>query len=741
MKLFFTLFIIGLISINLSSQTTRHVPAQYATIQLGLNACQTGDTVLVQPGTYYENIFWPNVNGIKLFAEGDTTNTIIEGLPQGGSVITIISNVVSSNSIIKGFKIKGGNIAKGGGIYCKDAGPIFKELSITANIAVDEGGGIYFENSNALVEYCQIYNNSANNYGGGIYIQNVSKSLLIVNSLIHHNTAPNGGGISGYNFSFIKSTLKNNTALTIGGGAYIFGPAIIDSSLISNNSAGQGGGMVIGDLNVTISNTDIIDNSANRGGAIEAWTAGVIMNYVRIIGNSAGHCGGIYAEDYSNFYLNNCIISSNSSNGDGGGFDFVSSILTINNSIVDSNSSKDGAGINSWNARVVLQSVIFIDNIATGNGGAINFYSSGQNSSSFNSIKVVKNRAINGGGIYINNGWTPLIINSIIAQNIANNNGGGIYGYINLSKTSIVSNKAFNKGGAVLIAYESNIDKCTIANNITQNIVGGIYIENTYYITNQFSNSNFINNGWGIYNLINSFIAGAISNYWGSNVGPYHPIQNTTGDGDSVNSYVNVTPWLIEPNTEAPPPPVQNLMIQNISDTSILLIWNGSLISDLAGYKIYYDTDKSGYPYSNVIDIINDTSYTIKGLTTGQIYYITVTTYDIDGNESWYSNEVSGTITDIAEEIEIISVYKLTQNYPNPFNPTTTISYSLTNNSLVQLKIFNILGQEVATLVNEEKPIGKYEINFNASNLSSGVYFYKIQTGDFVQTKKMILLK
>ncbi|RLD24218.1 MAG: hypothetical protein DRI70_08490 [Bacteroidetes bacterium] len=82
--------------------------------------------------------------------------------------------------------------------------------------------------------------------------------------------------------------------------------------------------------------------------------------------------------------------------------------------------------------------------------------------------------------------------------------------------------------------------------------------------------------------------------------------------------------------------------------------------------------------------------------------------------------------------------FKLYQNYPNPFNPVTTIPYSIPRNSLVQLKIYNLLGQEVATLVNEEKPTGNYQVEFDASNFPSGVYLYRLRAGDFVQTKKMI---
>jgi len=85
--------------------------------------------------------------------------------------------------------------------------------------------------------------------------------------------------------------------------------------------------------------------------------------------------------------------------------------------------------------------------------------------------------------------------------------------------------------------------------------------------------------------------------------------------------------------------------------------------------------------------------------------------------------------------------YALSQNYPNPFNPSTTIKYSVPELSFVTIKFYDVLGSEVATLVNEEKPVGTYEVNWNATNLPSGVYFYRLQAGDFVQTRKMILLK
>jgi hypothetical protein len=98
-------------------------------------------------------------------------------------------------------------------------------------------------------------------------------------------------------------------------------------------------------------------------------------------------------------------------------------------------------------------------------------------------------------------------------------------------------------------------------------------------------------------------------------------------------------------------------------------------------------------------------------------------------------------VTGVSEKNSLPTVYSLMQNYPNPFNPTTTINYDLPNQSNVNLKIYNIVGEEVATLINEEQNAGRYQIQWDASRLASGIYFYKLRAGSFVETKKMILIK
>ena len=99
-------------------------------------------------------------------------------------------------------------------------------------------------------------------------------------------------------------------------------------------------------------------------------------------------------------------------------------------------------------------------------------------------------------------------------------------------------------------------------------------------------------------------------------------------------------------------------------------------------------------------------------------------------------------ITSTEEHTTVLpSRFNLSQNYPNPFNPSTTFRYSIPNESKVIIKVYDILGKEITTLLNEEKSAGSYEVDFNAVNLPSGVYFYQLKVGEYTNTKTMILIK
>ena len=108
--------------------------------------------------------------------------------------------------------------------------------------------------------------------------------------------------------------------------------------------------------------------------------------------------------------------------------------------------------------------------------------------------------------------------------------------------------------------------------------------------------------------------------------------------------------------------------------------------------------------------------------------------------QDFYDINFPVSVPNIAEGI-FAEEFHLSQNYPNPFNPSTRIQYSVNSTQKVTLKVYDLLGREITALVNEEKPAGQYEVEFNGTNLPSGIYFYQLKAGSFVETKKMILLK
>jgi hypothetical protein len=165
----------------------------------------------------------------------------------------------------------------------------------------------------------------------------------------------------------------------------------------------------------------------------------------------------------------------------------------------------------------------------------------------------------------------------------------------------------------------------------------------------------------------------------------------------------------------------------------------------------YRNGEFAGYAMTNA-----EGSYSINGLAAGY-YYVFVdkpgfnesstvmvnTGYDITGSPLSASADftVTSTTSVVVDRTVLPTAYVLEQNYPNPFNPTTSIRYSLPTAGNVTLKVFDIVGKEVATLVNGFQQNGQYTVTFNASNLSSGMYFYRLETGSMTQVKKMVLLK
>ncbi|HEX7356888.1 MAG TPA: T9SS type A sorting domain-containing protein, partial [Ignavibacteriaceae bacterium] len=171
---------------------------------------------------------------------------------------------------------------------------------------------------------------------------------------------------------------------------------------------------------------------------------------------------------------------------------------------------------------------------------------------------------------------------------------------------------------------------------------------------------------------------------------------------------------------------------------AVVLNWNTATETNNSGFEIQRSTDKVNFSNVAFVPGFGTTTeprsytYTDNSVNNGTYYY---RLKQLDYNGAFaYSHIVE---VDVTAPIE----FTLSQNYPNPFNPSTIISYSIPQNSFVTLKVYDVIGNEIATLVNETKSAGKYDIRFDASNLSNGVYFYTIKADNFTSTKKMILMK
>lgn len=175
---------------------------------------------------------------------------------------------------------------------------------------------------------------------------------------------------------------------------------------------------------------------------------------------------------------------------------------------------------------------------------------------------------------------------------------------------------------------------------------------------------------------------------------------------------------------------LNNFLIKNFTGTGVYVrgkdhdIRDGCSLSEV-GQRPWYIDGGNSIPQSINLNISDKTGSHCPA---------------IDSLGSNYSDSIVTAIDEISDD-SLPYDYVLHHNYPNPFNPTTQISYALPQAADVQLSVFNMLGQRVATLVNERKSAGRYTVNFDASRLSSGVYFYTIQAGNFQQTKKMLLIK
>jgi len=203
---------------------------------------------------------------------------------------------------------------------------------------------------------------------------------------------------------------------------------------------------------------------------------------------------------------------------------------------------------------------------------------------------------------------------------------------------------------------------------------------------------------------------------------------------------VNGNGMYIDDITIIDPVPVElTSFTASVSGTDVILSWMTATELNNSGFQIERRTGEESWNNLGFVEGHGTTtetqsySFLDKNLASG-IYNYRIKQVDFDGSYKYY--ELNQEI-----EIEAPNAYSLSQNYPNPFNPSTKIEFTISEIRFTTLKIYDVLGNEVLILVNEEKLTGTYEVEFDGSNLPSGVYFYQLKAGDFIETKKMVLMK
>ncbi len=545
-------------------------------------------------------------------------------------------------------------------------------------------------------------------------------------------------------------------------GATINSNTVIDGFKITGGNANDamypdnyGGGIYLNFSSPTISNNNITGNSADYyGGGISCEISSPTIINNTITNNSTNNDGGgIYCEESSPTISNNTISNNSTTYGGGGIYCYYSSPTISNNNITDNSADYYGGGIYCWEANPTISNNTIIGNWANYYGGGISCEDASPTISNNN---IINNSAEHcGGGIYCYYYSSPTINNNTITNNLAiNNDGGGIYCYDNsspiISNNTITNNSAANTGGGIYrdITNSNPIlgGSSATTNNIYHNSPDNYYnndastVEATYNYWGNFTSDEIEATLAGNTNYINfepvATTPFEVERYATPNTDKLYfaeltlTINSLTGEGNiNVSSYV-------DSSYQKPIYEVEKYW--NISIDGTITAFSGELTLHyideevLAGIEeeLHCFNWNNGY-FDTIVNASENTlTCTINNLSQLAGIWVMATTTSVEEEQS----------------TNVITNYTLHQNYPNPFNPSTVIKYQLPSTSNAQLNIYNVKGQLVKTLVNETQNAGYYNITWDGKDndnreVASGLYIYRITAGDYMETKRMLLMK
>jgi hypothetical protein len=561
----------------------------------------------------------------------------------------------------------------------------------------------------------------------------------------------------GKNFLFKALTFKEGRSTT-GGGAGICGVAdtlkIVDCIIRDNKSVYQnsgGGGIAVYTTGILfIENCLIVNNESYVGGSgitIGSETTMYMKNSSvcnnTTTGNAVYGGGGIY--DAGKLYMHNCTVSGNSHPTRGGGI-YVYGFLNMNNCTVSNNYANNCGGIFDTSAAVVDTIIVLSNTIVAGNTSNTSskdvygrIYSKG-----YNLIQNITAATISGnetGNIYnqdpllgsLQNYSSTVMAQPLLTGSPAIDNGNNLtcapidQRGINRPQDGDENGTAIADIGSIEMLVDNDSDGISDTEEKGPNGNDPSYDGNMDGIPDYQQSS--VTSLW---NFNHEFYC-TIAEYYGYSLIDVRAIDNPSpGDVPNVNFPAGFFSFIVN--------------LQGAAGCIIYMFFpQGVVIED---YYKYGQTPEMPIDHWYQFTYDNQTGLIITSPNQIQLFFVDGERGDDDITVDGYIVEPGGpvgSVSDVEDERTIPLEFSLEQNYPNPFNPSTRIQYQVPSISQVKIKVYDILGNELATLVNEEKPAGRYEVEFNpASGIwypASGIYFCRLQTENYSKTIKMLYLK
>ncbi len=634
------------------------------------------------------NTNWSAINGGKLPTSGD--DVII----QNGATVTVdINNAACSNLTIG---------SKGNGTLVFNDGSI---LSVSGNLTLGDNnntGSFIMTNGGTLMVKGNFTVNNIGNWtpGNGTIVYNGSSQTVYSNKY-------NNLTISGNDKLSIKSSVTVNGIFSIEGTASVSGaPTYGNSATLQYNTSSP---RTVGSewpstfnkpVGIIIANTGAITLNENKtlyGSAQLTINSGATLN-----------CGN-YSLDLNGNFINNgtlnsptgtVIFSGTSAQTIGGTSTTTFYKLTINNS----------NGVSLGNSVVVTNTLTLTSGILNTGNNSITF-----SGNAANPIETTNNRIV-GTAVMASRSLGTASLNFLNAYL----HSGSDVGTITITRVT---------GSAVTIGSYSGIN--SYWNITTTNTSATRDIDYSWLSVYDNNHAFSSNNKAQIYK---STDGGSI---W-VNVGTPSDVSGSNPRTITITNVLPSMKWTVS-SGDAPLPVQLASLTSSITGRNVSLKWSTSQEINNSGFEIERknnggDFVKVGFVMGKgTVSTTTNYEFSDRNLASGNYSY-RLKQIDNNGNFEYFS--LNGDVT-----IGIPTKFDLSQNYPNPFNPTTKVNFDLPKDGMVSLKVYDMSGREVATMVNGFRTAGFYTIDFNAANLSSGVYFYRISAGEFSAVKKMTLIK